>query len=500
VFFVFPFEKKSKETKKNAQNALQPRSVSFPRREYLDFSLKQPVRIAFIHSFRPHLILDASKKSTFYQPYEKSTFCRPNSITKLVNPKSMLSSVGICGAGPAGLATALLLSRFVPRVVVMERFATPQPVGSGLLLQESGLRVLRSLQLEEAVKARSQRIDRLFGTHKSRVALDVRYLADAPAFGTHRAVLHDVLFRAVSSAKNVSIVPSFDVERVDADSGVVLARDGRVSEPFNLVVDALGARSPIAASVDPTAQWSPLQFGAIWTNLVLDDALDVERAFPANRLTQSYRRAQQMVGVIPLGRPLVGGDTRRHMALFWSVKVGERPTDLAALKRDIVALMPDLEPLLEQITSLDQFTFAPYAHRTMQRASDGRLIAFVGDSLKSTSPQLGQGATTSLVDAAALAQCLEGWKDDVPRALQLFGGARRRHIQFYQGLSYLLTPFYQSESRVLPIIRDVVALPMATVPWTRVLLARLISGTLVDPICKRGQLNAKRERAAQASS
>jgi salicylate hydroxylase len=216
---------------------------------------------------------------------------------------------------------------------------------------------------------------------------------------------------------NVSIVPSFDVERVDADSGVVLARDGRVSEPFDLVVDALGARSPIAARVDPTAQWSPLQFGAIWTNLVLDDALDVERAFPANRLTQRYRRAQQMVGVIPLGRPLVGGDTRRHMALFWSVKVGERPTDLAALKRDIVALMPELEPLLgaDHVARSVHVCAVRASHNA--RASDGRRIAFVGDSLKSTSPQLGQGATTSLVDAAALAQCLGRMADDVPRAL-----------------------------------------------------------------------------------
>lgn len=414
----------------------------------------------------------------------------------------MLNSVGICGAGPAGLATALLVSRFVPRVVVMERFATPQPVGSGLLLQESGLRVLRAMQLEEAVKARSQRIDRLFGTHKSRVALDVRYLADAPAFGTHRAVLHDVLFRAVQSAVNVSIVPSFDVERVDANSGVVVARDGRVSERFDLLVDALGARSAIAASVDPTALWTPMQFGAIWTNLVLDDSLDVERAFPRNVLTQRYRRAQQMVGVIPLGRPLVDGDTRRHMALFWSVKLGERPTDLAALKRDILTLMPELEPLLEQISSIDQFTFAPYAHRTMRRASDGRRVAFVGDSLKSTSPQLGQGATTSLVDAAALAQCLERWQDDVPRALDMFDRARKRHIQIYQGLSHVLTPFYQSESRVLPLVRDVVARPMATVPLTRVLLARLISGTLIRPICKRVETNARKtkEREARASS
>lgn len=410
-----------------------------------------------------------------------------------------LTRVGVCGAGPAGLATALLVSRLVPKVVVMERFAEPQPVGSGLLLQESGLRILREMGLENAVKARSQRIDRLFGTHGSRVALDVRYLANEPAFGTHRAVLHDVLFSAVQRVGNVEVIPSFDVERVEADSGVVVARDGRLSEPFDLVVDALGARSPIAATVDPTAEWAPLQYGAIWTNLVLDDSLEIDRAFPANCLTQRYRRAQQMVGVIPLGRPLVGRDSRRQMALFWSVRLGERPADLSALKRDILALMPELEPLLAQITSLDQFTYAPYAHRTMRRASDGRRIAFVGDSLKSTSPQLGQGATTSLVDAAALAQCIEQCGGNVAQSLALFGGARKQHIRIYQGLSKVLTPFYQSDSRVLPMLRDIVARPMAAVPLTRVVLARMISGTLISPICKRVEAGAKREREARSS-
>ena len=47
--------------------------------------------------------------------------------------------IGIVGAGPAGLAAALFLHRSGHRVTVLERFEAPRPLGSGLILQPTGL-------------------------------------------------------------------------------------------------------------------------------------------------------------------------------------------------------------------------------------------------------------------------------------------------------------------------------------------------------------------------
>ncbi|RYD20513.1 MAG: FAD-dependent monooxygenase, partial [Lysobacteraceae bacterium] len=112
--------------------------------------------------------------------------------------------IAVAGCGPGGLAAALLLHRDGHRVWLFERFDEPQPIGSGLMIQPTGRAVLRALGLDGQLADRSARIERLFGQAAGRTVLDVRYAAlatdDAYGLGTHRAVLFDILFRAVRAA------------------------------------------------------------------------------------------------------------------------------------------------------------------------------------------------------------------------------------------------------------------------------------------------------------
>ncbi|MGL4489213.1 MAG: FAD-dependent oxidoreductase, partial [Rhizobiaceae bacterium] len=50
--------------------------------------------------------------------------------------------IAIVGAGPAGLASALYMVRAGHHPVIFERFETVAPVGSGLMLQPTGLTIL----------------------------------------------------------------------------------------------------------------------------------------------------------------------------------------------------------------------------------------------------------------------------------------------------------------------------------------------------------------------
>jgi salicylate hydroxylase len=50
------------------------------------------------------------------------------------------------------------------------------------------------------------------------------------------------------------------------------------------------------------------------------------------------------------------------------------------------------------------------------------------------------------------------------------------HVRLFQWASSVFTPFYQSDSRLLPIVRDWFAAPLSRLPIADAILARLVSG------------------------
>src|SRR5215472_2704095 len=141
-------------------------------------------------------------------------------------------NIAVCGCGPAGLATAVLLKRAGHQVCLLERFETPRPVGSGLVLQPTGLAVLRELGLLGSMRRLGAPIDRLFGraVPSNRVVLDVRYRALGPGWcglAVHRSALFGILHgAAVASGVDLRFaVPVAAVDRT-RDKVAVIASHG----------------------------------------------------------------------------------------------------------------------------------------------------------------------------------------------------------------------------------------------------------------------------------
>ena len=124
-------------------------------------------------------------------------------------------------------------------------------------------------------------------------------------------------------------------------------------------------------------------------------------------------------------------------------------------------------------------TMARYTHGTLRRPYGDRL-AIIGDAAHRASPQLGQGANMALLDALALREALR--RAEGMAALKLYAKARRWHVRTYQAMSRIFTPQYQSDSRILPILRDRVLFPLAMVPPMPRFLARLVRGDMLPPL------------------
>lgn len=389
--------------------------------------------------------------------------------------------IAIAGCGPAGLATALLLHRDGHHVTLFERFDAPRPVGSGLMIQPTGFAVLRELGLADALLDHGARIDRLHGEAGSsgRVVLDVRYAALGKGagfgIGVHRATLFAVLHEAVA-AERIAIETGCAVtgSEMAADNRHFLLLDGgRRVGPFDLIVDALGTRTPLAP---PCGR--KLAYGALWGTL----DWPADAGFDPGALEQRYRRASVMVGVLPIGR--FPGGLRQQAALFWSLRADRlaewRVAGLDVWKAEVSTLWPATRGLLDQIRSADQLTFAHYAHRTLSTPAEAGMI-HIGDAWHSASPQLGQGANMALLDAYALALALRR-SPDVAAALGSAIAMRRRHVHLYQALTALFTPVYQSDSRAIPFVRDRIVGPLSKLwPATRI-QAAMVSGLIGNPL------------------
>ncbi|WP_428409679.1 FAD-dependent oxidoreductase [Hyphococcus sp.] len=384
--------------------------------------------------------------------------------------------IAIGGAGIAGLAAAAFLARAGHRVCVYDKAPQAAPVGSGLIVQPTGQAVLHALAVGHDLIARGARLDRLDGrTEDGRRILDVRYDAlGSDIFGVaiHRAALFGILYKAAANA-GAEIQQRRAVIGADLENRRFVFADGEKSEPCDLLIDALGLRTPFVERNN-----CGLSYGALWGNA----PFPVSQGFSANALSQRYRDANVSAGLMPIGTMMEGEQTQA--AFFWTLGAKHYDawlmTPLHRWKDKVLKLWPEAAPALDHFIDHEQFVFATYAHHTAAAPVEGRLV-HIGDSWHAASPQLGQGANMALLDAWALSKALER-HEDVDAALAAFVETRRNHVKLYQAISWLFTPVYQSDSKILPALRDKLAEPLSRFWFMPKLLAAMVAGTLGRPL------------------
>lgn len=365
--------------------------------------------------------------------------------------------VGVCGFGVAGGAVAILLARAGHEVTVLERAPQVGPVGAGFLLQPSGQRVLHAMGMLDAVTAHRSRIEQLEAfTARGRRLTRLRYAevaAGACAYGVHRGWLFEQLHAAALQA-GARVVLAAEVSGVDEQAAHVAVQDaaGRKHGPFDLLIGADGARSWLRGWLNPREPRREYPHGALWGS--------GRSAWPVDSLYQVTRGAQRLLGLMP-----IGGD---RCAFFWGLRRTEweplKARGFAAFRAEVVALCPQAAEVVDDLGGFDRLTFAGYQQSFPARIHSSRVV-LIGDSAHAMSPHLGQGANLALLDAECLARHLA--TQDFAHALPAYAAERRRPSRYFTLLSRWLSPFFQSDSRVLGWGRDLALPAMCAVPWTR---------------------------------
>lgn len=377
----------------------------------------------------------------------------------MTTPHSPLS-IGIAGAGSAGLATALALARAGHRVRVFEKHHGFTTAGAGLLLQPPGVRGLDSLGVDVAALGVGAPIDRLLGlSHRGWRVVDIDYRGDG-ARAVTRAALGGVLFEAAQRA-GAQFSFGCPVQRLDTAQGRARVRHGGGESTFDVFVVADGAASALREQVGLAARSRIYRWGALWGQFW------VPEWDGASQLLQRFAGTREMMGLLPTDL----GPQGVRLSLFWSIRHDALPAwraaPIEAWKARLLQLWPEAEPVVRQIGGHDDLAVATYRHTWPRALARGPYCA-VGDAAHAMSPQLGLGTTLAVLDALALARALG--EHGAQAGPDRYARSRLMPSRLYQTLSRALTPCFQASGPGL--WRDLVFAGSLMVPGVRGLMKR----------------------------
>ncbi|MBP2604906.1 FAD-dependent oxidoreductase [Acinetobacter calcoaceticus] len=396
----------------------------------------------------------------------------------------------IIGAGTAGLATAILLAREGNNVTIFEQVDELSPVGAGLLLQPAGLAVFEHLGVLDEALTLGAKVTGLEGQLPDKRLLVNSHYHEASTnlygLGIHRSTLCHVLTQKLSQySSHITWRMNHTIERLEEHPNEIRVfgfnHNQKFDDCFDAVLIANGARSQLRpkawVKVDQAYPW-----GAAWS--IVPECL----ALNPQILHQFYDRSKIMMGILPTGA-IPSAPEQRLASVFWSLPTAQLPTFLKDEQskqtwlNQVSERWPDVAEWLKQILHNNQiqpkWLSAQYRDVVMTQFGQGR-IGVIGDAAHAMSPQLGQGANMALLDAWAFSQSLQlaqkNQNIDWSLLWQHYHQHRRSSTQFYQFLSRLLTPLYQSDHWWTGGLRDLIFPWMYQIPYFRKEMAITVSG------------------------
>lgn len=312
--------------------------------------------------------------------------------------------ITVVGAGIAGLAAALALSRQGAVVTVLEQAEAVREFGAGFQITPNGARVLEGLGLAKPLSALSllshgvEIIDGPTGRRVIRLDL-ARLRPREPHRFVRRPDLIALLFDAVREA-GVTLRLNARVLAADVTGQTVrLNLAGGETHEAHLLIGADGIHSPVRAAVEGEDSTQPFFTGQVaWRAVVRGEAEPVAQVHtgPGRHLV-TYP--------LPRGlRNIVAVEERAS----WAAEDWRAVDDPANLRAAFAGFAPPVRRLLAEVDEVHLWGL--FRHGLVQHWHRGAAIV-IGDAAHPTLPFLAQGANMALEDAWLIAATLAAAPD-----------------------------------------------------------------------------------------
>jgi 2-polyprenyl-6-methoxyphenol hydroxylase-like FAD-dependent oxidoreductase len=306
----------------------------------------------------------------------------------------------VIGAGIGGLTTALSLRNAGVDAEVYE--AAPAlagiQVGYGIHLWSNAMKAIRSLGLADAVRARSERFERMhFETVGGRTLIDwplgeAEEVLGDPIVGIVRSELHSVLAEAVGDG---SIRFGASLASYEQDEEGVMARFSDGSEARgSVLVGADGIRSTVRQQL--LGDGPPPYRGIAERHALISVP---EGTVPPGTFHEHWSKRDRF-GFYPV-----------KGAICWYLLGPDRQGthDPHGCKQAVLDKLEGWPPLTRELVEAtpaeDVVRLEIYVQRTTEEWVSGR-VALLGDAAHAIEPSGGQGSAQAIEDAVVLARCL----------------------------------------------------------------------------------------------
>ena len=337
--------------------------------------------------------------------------------------KTRKRRIAVIGGGLGGLTAAIAIVRNEFEVHVFEQARDLREVGAGVGITPNGVKVLRALGLEAALRARGFESEAVVGrdwtTARSLYRLPMKDIAaryGAPNIAVHRADLLDVLATSARLKCQIHLGTRCIAVSSSDRGALVTLSDGR-REEFDLVVGCDGIRSVVRDALHGPD--GPRFTGNMcWRALI-----------PVEKLPPKHVPPEVTIWTGSGGHVVtfhVRGGTLVNVAAFREpAEWAEESWSIEAETSELVAAFPevhrDLRLLLE---GADHCLKWGLFDRDPLPTWGRNFITLLGDAAHPMLPFLGQGASMAFEDAHVLSRELCRWLEDVARALRAYEAER----------------------------------------------------------------------------
>ena len=356
----------------------------------------------------------------------------------------------IVGGGIGGLMAAVALQKAGLRVVVLERARKLHTVGAGIALWANATKVLRSLDLYDAVLDAGAEIGGEARTRQGRKLLsfsaeELRHRFGSANLAIHRADLQLALYAALP--EDTVRLGSELVDFGHEEKGIVARfSDGR-EERGDFLVGADGLRSVVRAKI--LGDGPPRYAGfTAWRGIAEDHG---EKIVP------------EKLGLNVWGRGTEFGLTRIGRGRIYWYATANAPENMPGMpdgpKEEVLELLRGYyEPARAAVEATREESILRtdlYDREPARRWGVGR-VTLLGDAAHPMTPSLGQGACQAIEDAAVLADV---WRsaDSVTAGLRRYEDRRIGRTSSVVRRSRRMGRAMQNENYLVCGLRDAVA-------------------------------------------